>query len=139
MNEPTKPTLSADAREKLKDKLDAIHLARKPIQEVRKPFDDALRAIDALHDAAVEEAGVELLDDICEGCECILVVGDLGHRCGDGPVLCEACAPTWNDMAAQCREPDYMADDPEGRADALAAVEAHIAAGLGDEKNVLPL
>lgn len=132
--------LSDDAREALKEKLAAIHKARRPLLVARQPLDDALRALDELHDAAVEEAGVELIEEACEGCDILLVVGDLGHRCADGPVLCEAHAPTWRDLLNQYQQKDAAKDwdDPEV-ADGLAAAQAHVDAGDGDKKHVWPL
>lgn len=135
-----------EARERLKDKLDAIHKARQPIQLARQPLDDALKALDELHDAAVEEAGVELLDEICEGCEMMLIVGDLGHRAADGPVMCEACAPTYADVLAQYEEAESRASllvdldlTDEELASQIAALRAIVAAGDGGKKNVAPL
>lgn len=129
-----------EQREQLKEKLDAIDKAREPLRVLLKPLQEAMAAIDALHDAAVEEAGVELLDEICEGCECLLIAGDLGHRCDDGPVTCEACSPTWNDVAQQYREAGHeQSSDGEEIGLTLADIEARIAAGDGGKKHVWPL
>jgi hypothetical protein len=136
MTEPAKPAFDDEAREKLKERLDAIHAARKPIQTAKAPLDEALRALDALHDAAVEEAGVELLDEACESCDRLLIKGDRGHRCSDGPVLCEACSPTWADILRQYQEPDFAPDDPAEHEKVRALVVSMCATGQGDEKNL---
>jgi hypothetical protein len=138
-------TFTDEARERLKEKLDAIDLVRKPLLEHRKPLDEALRALDALHDAAVEEAGVELLDECCETCSRLLVIGDRGHRCGDGPVLCESCAPTWNDIRRQYDSDKQLGgfvesyETPKEAEEADRLVDQMIADGKGDEKWLLPL
>lgn len=135
-----------EARERLKEKLDAIDKAREPISTLMKPLREAMEAIDALHDAAVEEAGVELLDEICEGCSRLLIVGDLGHRAADGPVMCEACSPTYADVLAQYEETDGRESllveldvTEEEFADMIAQLKATVAEGDGDKKNVTPL
>lgn len=135
-----------EQREALKEKLQAIDKAREPLRALMKPLQESMAALDALHDAAVEEAGVELLDEICEGCECILVVGDIGHRAADGPVMCVACSPTYADVLAQYEEADDRArllvdlDLTEDEfAAQIASLKAIVAAGDGGKKNVAPL
>ena len=76
---------------------------------------------------------------ICESCEKSLAEGDLGHRCADGPVLCEECSPTWSDVLQQYvdaageptsdRTPEELAEDQ-------AAAQAQVDAGNGDKKHV---
>jgi hypothetical protein len=133
-------------RERLKEKLAEIDKAREPIRMLMKPLREAMEAIDALHDAAVEEAGVELLDEVCEGCERILIVGDLGHRAADGPVMCEACSPTYADILSQYEDRDDKASllvdldvTEEELADMTAQLKAMVADGDGGKKNVSPL
>lgn len=80
--------------------------------------------------------------DVCEGCSKPLAPGDLGHRCSDGPVLCEDCAPTWGEVLHQYveaagettgdRTPEELAEDQE-------AARARVDAGDGDKKHVWPL
>ncbi len=85
-------------------------------------------------------------DDICEGCDKVLSEGTLGHRCADGPVLCEACSPTWADVLEQYKTTDPDGDfgsfvdrTPEEFAEDLAAAQARVDAGDGDKKHVWPL
>jgi hypothetical protein len=135
-----------EQREALKEKLAAIDDARAPIRALMEPLKKAMAAIDGLHDLAVEEAGVELLGEICEGCDRMLVVGDLGHRAADGPVMCEACSPTYADVLAQYEETEDRASllvdldlTEEELAGQIASLKAIVAAGDGDKKNVVAL
>jgi hypothetical protein len=135
-----------EARERLKDKLDAIGKAREPLMVAIKPLNEALLALAELEEMAVEEAGVELLDEICEGCERMLIVGDHGHRAADGPVMCEACSPTYADVLSQYEDATDRASllvdldlTEEELADQITSLKAMVAAGDGDKKNVVPL
>lgn len=77
---------------------------------------------------------------ICEHCEKKLYEGDKGFLYADGPILCEACAPTWNELKAEqdegIRAGDFKDwfDEPEDAEDARESVLAHIAAGEGDQR-----
>jgi hypothetical protein len=64
----------------------------------------------------------------CEGCSCHLFVGDRGHRCLDGELLCEACTPSWDDVKEQWAE-GRDDDGDEDRASFMARYEKHIADG----------
>lgn len=83
--------------------------------------------------------------EICETCSKPLGSGDLVHRCDDGPVLCEECAPTYNDIrreydAAKAEGRfETMFQFPEDAAENDRDLDAVIAAGDGDKKNVAPL
>lgn len=89
--------------------------------------------------------GDDDLNEICEGCDKVLRPGDLVHVCDDGPVLCEACAPTFNDIRHQYDEAkaaghfETMFTWPEDAPDHDAGLDAQIAAGNGDKKHVWPL
>jgi hypothetical protein len=136
--------LTAEQREKLQEQLKALDAAAGKILAARKPFDEALAAVNAVHDGLLEEHGLEIADT-CETCERLLFVGELGHSCTDGPTLCEACAPTWNDLKQQLDSDrslggyDESFESPEDAKDWADTVNAHIADGDGDKKNVWPL
>lgn len=85
----------------------------------------------------IEKAGVEIIGT-CEGCECLLLEGDQGHTCSDGPTLCENCAPTYGDVKRQAQE--RLAEGDEDAREIVAACDGHVAAGGSlDDKSVLPL
>lgn len=83
--------------------------------------------------------------EICEGCSKPLKTGDLVHKCADGPILCEECAPTFSDIRKQYDEAktagdfERMFDFPEDAPDHDSGLDARIAAGDGDKKHVWPL
>lgn len=83
--------------------------------------------------------------EVCEVCEKKLHPGDMGHRCSDGPVLCEEHAPTFNDIRRQYDEAKAAGDFermfpfPEDAPDHDKSLDACIAAGEGDKKHVWPL
>lgn len=83
--------------------------------------------------------------EICETCDKKLRAGDMGHRCADGPVLCEECSPTFADIMEQYEEAkaagtlDALFPFPEDAPDHYEACKARIAAGDGDKKNAYPL
>lgn len=79
----------------------------------------------------------------CESCNRSMFEGDLGHYCDDGPIFCEACAPTWNDMKRQHDEAfqggfflELFDNETERAAAARREVERRIAAGDGEKKHV---
>ena len=63
-------------------------------------------------------------DFACEGCGKELHQGDLAHHCADGVALCEACAPTFQDML------DEMPEQAEADYAVTAGVQAWIAEHL---------
>lgn len=127
-----------DQREALKERLASLDKARRPLLKAREPLDEAIHAIDEMADEAEADAGVEIVGN-CEGCQRMLIVGDLAHQCADGPLFCETCAPTWNDLAAQYTDSDHLiVDDSEGKT-VVTHVSERIAAGEGDKKHVWPL
>jgi hypothetical protein len=133
---PGGPKLTDEDREKLKARLDEIAAAEETIRKARKPFDDAIGALDTVRQQLLDEHEAEIADT-CEGCSRLLFVGELGHRCADGPTLCLSCSPTWNDLAK-----DYATmsdDDISDEAVSRETIQARIAAGDGDKKNVWPL
>lgn len=124
--------------EALQERLKELDAAGSAILDARKPFDDALRAVDQVREGLYADAGLEPLDEICETCERHLFVGDLGHRCADGPVLCEECSPTWNELKTDWND-GKDADDLCHSSLDLETIEANIARGYGDKKHVWPL
>lgn len=136
--DPSAPKLDEAGREKLKDQLKELEAAEAAIAAARKPFDTAMTAIDTIRESLLLEHDVDIADT-CEGCDKLLFVGELGHRCADGPTLCEACAPTWSDLLAQyiAAKGETTSDrTPEELADDQAIAQAHVDAGDGDLKHV---
>jgi hypothetical protein len=135
--------LSDEQREKLHAQIKALDEVAAVVRKAMAPFENAL--------SAVEDVRQQLLDDhdaaIAGTCECgrLLLVGELGHSCEDGPLLCETCAPTWNDMRRQYDDAKRRGDLID-RFDSVAdmqqadeAVDERIAGGDGDKKWVWPL
>jgi hypothetical protein len=133
-------TISEEARAKLAADIKVLDERRAPFLKQMEPIRSALAEIDAEQAELEEAAGVEVVDT----CECgrILVTGDLVHHCSDGPVLCESCSPTFNNIRRQyddMKKRGTFADafeDGESAADADEAVDSQIAAGNGDKKHV---
>ncbi|MFN3624402.1 MAG: hypothetical protein ACK4TP_10105 [Hyphomicrobium sp.] len=144
-------TLTNEQRAKLDGELKALDQLEGSVQAQLAPLQEMLRNVESIRAQTLERYGIE--DDPvghCEGCEMLLLPGDLGHRCGDGPVLCADCAPTWGDLKKQITEPsiidgsapdlDEEAEDGIAPRDKLAAVEAHVAGGGSlDDKIIHPL
>lgn len=116
--------MTDEERAALKDELKGLSDAQAAIEAASKPFDDALRAIEQVRDALLERHGVEIAGE-CETCERLLFAGDKGHVCGDGPVLCEDCSPTYADLQKQLLERSqsggFSEDDLQEQRDSLAA------------------
>ena len=74
----------------------------------------------------------------CESCSGILFEGDKACRIEDAGYLCEACSPTWAEGRRDW-ESGKADIDPEDFDEAVAIIEARIAAGEGDVKMVSPL
>jgi len=142
--DPGASKLDEAGREKLRDQLKVLDDGIAAIHQARKPFDDAIMALDTQKQQLLDDHDADVAGT-CEGCNTLLLAGDKGHDCNDGPVLCEACAPTWNDLRKQY-------DDMKAKGEFLDAFESHtaaheadahvaaqVAAGKGDEKNVWTL
>lgn len=72
----------------------------------------------------------------CEGCSIVMKSGDPCYHCDDGPVLCEACVPTWGDAEQQWLQ-DSDAAEADRKATFMAALEAYLANG-GQRSDKLP-
>lgn len=131
------------ARDKLKPLLEALTDAESKIQEAKHPFMLALEAIDLVRSELLD-GHPEVVGE-CEGCDTLLFEGDKGHRCDDGPLLCEACSPTYGDSLTQLREcladKDIGDDDRAEWESSIAHIEAAIGAGTltAETKNVSAL
>lgn len=115
--------------EQLRSILDGLAKAESVLDAAMKPFRDAARALDDVKERVLDALGAEEVGQ-CEGCRAILLTGDKGHRCADGPILCAECAPTWADVHLQwARGECGEVDGEDAHGDFLAAYEAHLAAG----------
>lgn len=63
----------------------------------------------------------------CEGCSKLLFVGDKGFTYDDGPVVCEGCAPDW-DQAKENWDAQ-KSENPEDYAAFVDALAHHLANG----------
>ena len=89
----------------------------------------------------IAEAEDGTITETCEHCSKTINEGDLYFPFDDGPVLCEACSPTWGDaesMHAADREIGEDEDMKEARLDFAKRLEEHLAAG-GSKDEKLPL
>lgn len=136
--------MTDDEREKLKERLDALDKASGKILEARKPFDEALNAIDDVREGLLAEHDADVLGT-CEHCMRLMFEGELGFRYEDGPIMCEACAPTWSDLKVEQDELivsgnfEDSYEDAEAAKDARESVLGHIEAGDGDKRYVWAL
>lgn len=138
--------LTDDRREEIRDRDKELRDAIAAIRKAMEPFVVAADAVEAMRDRLIEDNSVHIAGN-CEDCSKLLLDGDLGHRCEDGPLMCEGCAPTWNDMRRQYDEDKAKGgsafedrfESPEAAAQADGHVDERIAAGAGDEKWVWPL
>lgn len=111
-------------------------------------LDDGRRVVDAadMQKLLAAFSSNEEEDDckICEGCDKRLHDGDLVHRCVDGPVFCETCAPSWSNLLEQYTGnlddlAGFVDRTPEELEEDRAAIQARVDAGDGDKKHVWPL
>lgn len=107
-----------------KENLDLIEDERRVLLEpTRERFEAAQETL-----AEIEEVSGYFIGP-CDGCANPIFEGDR-HHSGDDAYLCEACAPSYEDMA---RHPGHFEDPETGdtmtKARADAIVSAHICAG----------
>lgn len=136
------PKIDEATRASITEQYDALIKAQQNIETMMKPFHDAIGQIVTARDLLLEQHGGLEVHGTCEGCDKLLFVGEPGHRCSDGPTLCEDCAPTHADCLQQMKERVGEIDDEEDRRDLqddIASVEAIVNAGGGDTKAVFPL
>jgi hypothetical protein len=128
--------MDEQARSALREQLDELAAAEEKLYAARKPFDDAIFAIDNVRESLLERHDADLCGR-CEGCADIILKGDKAHI-GEDVSLCEACAPTYRECKTSWEE--AMARDDCDEADAkevFAAFERHVANGGSlDDKNV---
>jgi len=140
----TAPKITDQERQQLQEQLEALGKAGAAISAAMAPFRKALAEIEGLSAALLERFGGELAAT-CEGCSKILFFGELGHRCGDGPTLCDACAPTVADCHRQAVEILEAMAEPPGDEDRkeqeerVAALASRVLAGEGEQKAVYAL
>jgi len=115
-----------------------VELLRKPHDDAAKPYNDIINRLEGIKSELLEQAGVELYHQQCEVCDAVLFVGDLGHTCGDGPVLCAEHSPTWDDAKRQWEERaecgDLSTDEQEDYTVFQQNYAARLAAGTTSEK-----
>jgi hypothetical protein len=136
--------MTEEQRDELRQQLTELGAAIAEIEKARKPFDLAISALVGVREALLEQHEADVVGT-CEGCSNPILSGELGHSCNDGPVLCEACAPTWNDIRREYDEAkaagafEEIFDDPDMAAFHDKTVADRIAVGDGDKKHVWPL
>ena len=142
--------MDADKRNELLELVAPFGRVIALIEKQIAPLKEAISVIEERRDAILEKFGIDVpYDELeqCEGCSAMILPTDKVHRCSDGPVLCEDCAPTWNDMKGQLEErisdlranpdaADEDGDSEESLAIAMQSCVAHIEAGDGDKKHV---
>lgn len=130
--------ITDEVRASIAEQMKALDDAGAEISKLIEPLRRASDGIEAARILLLDSHGVEIADT-CEGCSKILFVGEMGHVCGDGPTLCEACSPTWADCLTQLSEPSDDSEDEAERQESIKAVQAQIDAGNGDKKHVWEL
>lgn len=99
--------LTEEGRKELQAGLKMLEDAEASILSAMKPMKLAMDGVVMCREILLDKRGLEVAGE-CEGCERLLLIGDKGHRCDDGPILCEACSPTWGDI-----EGSWLASKPE--------------------------
>lgn len=123
-------------RDVLKEELAALDAAEVSIRKARRPFDEAIDAVETVKQNLLDKHAVEIAGH-CEGCGRLLFVGDKGFRCDDGPILCAECSPTFGDAEGNWKsEPEDH--EPERKQTFMEGLAAHLAAG-GTRADKLPL
>lgn len=141
---PAGAGLTDDQRDALDTKLKRLDAAIAGIEKARRPFDDAIAALQEQRDCTLEDYGVDG-DPIgnCAHCGILLLPGDLGHCDSEASLVwCEACAPTWNDVLAnykECENLERVDVEPEDFALGLETAQARVDDGDGDRKHVWEL
>lgn len=133
-------SLTDTQREVLHARLKSLDEAEAKIAAARKPFDEAIAAIEMVRDGLMEEAGAVEIAGTCETCDRLIFEGEQGFTYEDGPTFCADHAPTWTNMLAMALESkpeDY--DEPEDREAAIAHAQAHISDGQGDQRHTWEL
>lgn len=134
--------LTEQKRETLQEELAGLGAAMDKVLTARIPFDDAISAIEAVRDGLLERYNVDIVGN-CEGCGCIILAGDEGHRTAEDVLLCKEHSPTWADVEEQyenMRPDDAFGIDPEDIVFGKEAAAAHIADGGSlDDKHVWEL
>lgn len=139
-------TLTPFDRADLRQRLDGLERDRqrietraKPFRDRLKPFEEKLAQLDERAAIALEEYGLDQM----ERCHCgaLLIEGDLGCHTEEGEYLCEACAPTWAELAKSIEEGLSVCgrDPDEDEACTLALARERVLAGRGGEKAVSPV
>lgn len=121
-------------RASLKAELAELDKAEDAIRTARKPFDDAIMAVETVRSNLLEKHDVEIAGS-CEACSRLLFIGDMGYRYEDCTV-CEACAPSYADAEENWSKNDDKCD-AEDKAAFLSTLAAHLAAG-GSRSDKLP-
>ena len=130
--------MTPEQRESLRKQLEAFEAARAKIETARKPLDEALFAIEEAREVLLEQHDAEIVGR-CETCMQPIFSGERGHYDGD-VYLCEAHSPTWAESRAWAIDVGEDGwDEPDGKAQHIAACDERIAAGEGDTKNVWEL
>lgn len=127
----TEAELRDDKREQLRQALKVLDEAEASIMVSMKPLRLAMDGVATAREVLLEGQGIEPVGE-CEGCSKLLISGDKGFRCDDGPLLCEAHSPTWGDAEGQWLEkkPETLDDfDRERREQFFKEFGEHLERG----------
>lgn len=133
-------TLTPETRAHLTEELAKLAAAEKqveaemaPLREMMKPFNDRLDAIEASRDELLDRFGASVAG-YCEVCNKLLLSGDKGHSCADGPILCEDHAPTYRALQRQLEEATEEGDSEWIRATSQDIADHLTSGGTVDDK-----
>lgn len=99
-----------DALNEIRRSIDSMLTTLDEIPLTNRTRTHLLSHIEAIDNLSQEIAGAEV-HGRCEGCETLLVVGDLVHATEDAGNLCEECAPTNGDVLKQYEQILAQPDD----------------------------
>lgn len=114
-------------RESIKAQLAELDAAQEAIRKARKPFDDAVMAVEGVREALLERYEAETAGT-CATCGKLLFTGEKGYRDED-VVQCAEHAPTFADWQANIEAGPDAFEDAEVYQQSAEALAKHLSAG----------